>query len=314
MFHGVDKAVEALLRGQESATRLKTVLEHSRTGSVPTEPLFDTVLDSFSFALSLFTNVTSSNPQPHRESSQNKAAPVARKSPKKTSNGENGLEHYIDDSPTPLLNDGFSWRKYGQKKIKTSSHQRCYYRCAYAKDRNCNATKRVQQIQDTPSVFRTTYVGKHICEVDAFSQHNDDITNGSKMIRFDKIDQPMSELVMPQLVPVDNQVITIEDDEGTDQIMNLECDSNEFLVDDDQLWAYQFPPSSPGNFMFLDDISAAFDYNPFHFEQALFQASYVHTVKRQLLPLPFIGFYLQTTSIWLFAISCISLYFGGLDS
>nr|QIN97338.1 WRKY1 transcription factor [Isatis tinctoria] len=260
MFHGVDKAVEALLRGQESANRLKTVLEHPSTSSVPTEPLFDTVLDSFSFALSLFSNFTSSNPQPHRESSQNKPTPVARKSPKKTNYRENGLEHYSHDSPAPLHNDGFSWRKYGQKKIKTSSHQRCYYRCAYAKDRNCDATKRVQQIQDSPSVYRTTYVGKHVCEVNAFSQLNDDIINDSKMIRFE---QTMSESVMPQLALVDHQAITIEDDQGTDQIMNLECDSNGLLVDDDQLWAYQFPPCSPGNLMFFEDVTA-FDYNPFH--------------------------------------------------
>ncbi|KAF8049215.1 hypothetical protein N665_2271s0001 [Sinapis alba] len=253
MSHGVDKAVEALLRGQESATRLRTVLEHQRTSSVSVEPLFHTVLDSFSFALSLFS---SSNPQPHLESSQNKSPVVARKSPKKNSHREEGgLEQYSHDSPTPHHNDGFSWRKYGQKKIKTSSHQRCYYRCAYAKDRNCNATKRVQQIQDSPSLFRTTYVGKHICEVNAFLQLNDDISNGSKMIRFDKTDQ-----AMPQLVQVEQEAIIME---GTDQIMNLECDSNEFLVDDEQLWGYQFPPSSPGHFMFLDDISE-FDYNPFH--------------------------------------------------
>ncbi|WZY77316.1 hypothetical protein YC2023_023700 [Brassica napus] len=230
MFHGADRAVEALLRGQESANLLKTVLEHQRTSSVSIEPLFDTLLDSFSFALSLFA---SSNTQPHRDSSQSEATPVtARKSPKKNSHGEEGLEQYNHDSPTPICNDGFPWRKYGQKKIKTSSHQRCYYRCAYAKDRNCNATKRP----------------------------NEDIVNGSKMIRFDKTDQGMPDPVMPQLVPVEQEALIIE---GADQIMNLECGSNEFLVDDDQLWEYQFPPCSPGDFMFLDDLSE-FDYNPFH--------------------------------------------------
>ncbi|KAJ4908996.1 putative WRKY transcription factor 67 [Raphanus sativus] len=234
------------------------MLEHQRTSSVSIEPLFDTLLDSFSFALSLFT---SSNTQPHRDSSQSKSTPVtARKSPKKNSHGEEGLEQYSHDSPNPHHNDGFSWRKYGQKTIKTSSHQRCYYRCAYAKDRNCNALKRVQQIEDSPSLFRTTYVGKHICEVNAFFQLNDDICNGSKMIRFDKIDQAMPDSVIPQPVPVEQDAILIE---STDQNMNLECGSNEFLVDDDQLWGYQIPPCSPGNFMFLDDLSE-FDYNPFH--------------------------------------------------
>ncbi|KAJ0231052.1 WRKY domain-containing protein [Hirschfeldia incana] len=257
MSHGVDKAVEALLRGQESAYRLKTVLEHA--SSVPTEPLFESVLHSFSFALSLFAS--SNTQQPHRESSQSKPTPlVARKSPKKKTHGEEGLEQYSHDSPNPHHSDGFSWRKYGQKTIKTSSHQRCYYRCAYAKDRNCKALKRVQQIEESPSIYRTTYFGKHICEVNAFLQLNDDIINGSKMIRFDKIDQAIPESVMPQFVQVEHEANIIE---GRDQIMNLKCGSNEFLVDDEQLWTYQFPPCSPGNFMFLDDISE-FDYNHFH--------------------------------------------------
>ncbi|KAG2313686.1 hypothetical protein Bca52824_025243 [Brassica carinata] len=240
MFHGAEKAVEVLLRGQESANLLKMVLEHQTTSSVSIEPLFDTVLDSFSFTLSLFT---SPNTQPHRDSSQSKATPVkARKSPKKNSSEEECLEQYIHDSPTPICNDGFTWRKYGQKKIKASSHQRCYYRCAYSKDRNCNATKRVQQIQDSPSsVYRTTYLGKHVCEVNAFSEPDDDIANGSNMIRFDSVDQAMSDPVMPQLAPVEQQAIAIEED--TDHIVNLEFDVNEFLVDDDdELWAYQLPP------------------------------------------------------------------------
>ncbi|KAJ0231053.1 WRKY domain-containing protein [Hirschfeldia incana] len=219
MFHGADKAIEALLRGQESANRLKTVLEDQRTSSVSIEPLFDTLLDSFSFALSLFA---SSNTQPHCESYQSKATPVmSRKSPKK-----------------------------------------CYYRCAYSKDRNCNATKRVQQIQDSPSVYRTTYVRKHVCEVNIFSELNDDIANGSNMIRFDTLDQAMPDPVMPQPVQVEQDAIAIEED--TDQIMNLEFDTNELLVDvDDELWAYQFPPFSPGDLLLLDDLSE-FDYNPLH--------------------------------------------------
>ncbi|KFK42441.1 hypothetical protein AALP_AA2G257000 [Arabis alpina] len=272
MFPGANQAVEALLRGQESANRLKTVLENPRTSLVPTQHLFETVLDSFSVALSLFTNSTSSNPQPHYESPQSTATPsVARKSPKKKRCMEDGLEHYKVDSPTLLQNDGFSWRKYGQKKIKTSTHLRSYFRCTYAKDINCNAMKRVQKIQDSPSVYRTTYIGKHICEeVRSFSQPNDDIANGSKILRFDQIDQAMPESsVMPQLVPVDHQAIVIDyidqflnqecvmpqlvsvehqettEDEGIDKIMNQECDNNNKLVIDDEFWTtYPFSPDN----------------------------------------------------------------------
>ncbi|KAG7589113.1 WRKY domain [Arabidopsis suecica] len=148
------KAVAALLHGQGCANILKTVLDNREISSVSTEPLINTILDSFSLALS---SLNSPNPPPHHQfSSQNMARP--QKSSKKKICGIEGLDNYRDDSPSPPPDDGFTWRKYGQKTIKTSLYQRCYYRCAYAKDQNSNATKRVQMIQDSPPVYRTTYL------------------------------------------------------------------------------------------------------------------------------------------------------------
>ncbi|KAG7586013.1 WRKY domain [Arabidopsis thaliana x Arabidopsis arenosa] len=249
MVSNIDhKAMEALLRGQGCANSLKILLENGKISSVSTEPLINTILDSFSLVLSF---VDSPNPPPyHESSSQNMARPMPRRSSKEKLCGAQDLLNYRDDSPTPCSNDGFAWRKYGQKTIKTSPHQRCYYRCTYAKDQNCNATKRVQKIKDNPPVYRTTYMGKHVCT--ASVGHDD--THSSKMIQFDQV---VSELVMPQLTTIDHQVITMED-KVTDYIpINdyLECDINDFLVDDDQFWATQFPPFSSEDLMFFDKIA-----------------------------------------------------------
>ncbi|CAE5963137.1 unnamed protein product [Arabidopsis arenosa] len=210
MVSNIDhKALEALLHGQGCANSLKILLENGEISSVSTEPLINTILDSFSLALSF---VDSPNPPPyHESSSQNMARPMPRRSSKE-----------------------------------------CYYRCTYAKDQNCNATKRVQKIKDNPPVYRTTYMGKHVCT--ASVGHDD--THSSKMIQFDQV---VSELVMPQLTTIDHQVITMED-KVTDYIMNQECDIdiNDYLVGYDQFWANQFPPFPSGDTMFLDNI-AAFD-------------------------------------------------------
>ncbi|GJY29661.1 probable WRKY transcription factor 70 [Tanacetum coccineum] len=63
-----------------------------------------------------------------------------------------------------LADDGHAWRKYGQKQILNSKHQRSYYRCTYKFDQGCLATKQVQQIQNSPPKYKTIYSGDHTCK------------------------------------------------------------------------------------------------------------------------------------------------------
>uniref|UniRef100_A0A0E0C9J5 WRKY domain-containing protein n=1 Tax=Oryza meridionalis TaxID=40149 RepID=A0A0E0C9J5_9ORYZ len=56
--------------------------------------------------------------------------------------------------------DGHLWRKYGQKNIKDSAFPRCSYR----EDRQCLASKLVQQENDDdPPLYRVTYTYEHTC-------------------------------------------------------------------------------------------------------------------------------------------------------
>ncbi|KAL5669492.1 hypothetical protein ACJX0J_021713, partial [Zea mays] len=41
--------------------------------------------------------------------------------------------------------DGYEWRKYGEKKINGALFTRSYFRCTYKDDAGCLATKHVQQ-------------------------------------------------------------------------------------------------------------------------------------------------------------------------
>ncbi|XP_073133209.1 probable WRKY transcription factor 53 [Henckelia pumila] len=70
-------------------------------------------------------------------------------------NSESGLEGPTDD--------GFSWRKYGQKDILGAKYPRSYYRCTYRLVQDCWATKQVQRSDDDPTVFDITYRGTHTC-------------------------------------------------------------------------------------------------------------------------------------------------------
>ncbi|KAK9059329.1 hypothetical protein SSX86_021949 [Deinandra increscens subsp. villosa] len=67
----------------------------------------------------------------------------------------NGLEGNSDD--------GYSWRKYGQKDILGSKFPRSYYRCTYQHTHNCMARKQVQRTDEDPTVFEIIYRGQHTC-------------------------------------------------------------------------------------------------------------------------------------------------------
>ncbi|KAM0900251.1 hypothetical protein ACQ4PT_020762 [Festuca glaucescens] len=59
--------------------------------------------------------------------------------------------------------DGFSWRKYGQKEILGARHPRAYYRCTHRKTQGCAAIKQVQRADEDPTLYDVTYHGTHTC-------------------------------------------------------------------------------------------------------------------------------------------------------
>lgn len=86
---------------------------------------------------------------------------------KKTSNKaklqRNQLHSWTTVTSTPF-NDGYQWRKYGEKKISQCAMPRCYYRCTHKDDQGCPATKQVQQKDaEDPPAFVVTYNKQHTC-------------------------------------------------------------------------------------------------------------------------------------------------------
>uniref|UniRef100_A0A5B6Z136 Putative WRKY transcription factor 13 n=1 Tax=Davidia involucrata TaxID=16924 RepID=A0A5B6Z136_DAVIN len=61
-------------------------------------------------------------------------------------------------SDVDVLDDGYKWRKYGQKVVKNTEHPRSYYRCTQD---NCRVKKRVERLADDPRMVITTYEGRH---------------------------------------------------------------------------------------------------------------------------------------------------------
>lgn len=65
---------------------------------------------------------------------------------------------FMTKSEVDHLEDGYRWRKYGQKAVKNSPFPRSYYRCTTA---SCNVKKRVERSFTDPTIVVTTYEGQH---------------------------------------------------------------------------------------------------------------------------------------------------------
>ncbi|KAJ7299179.1 hypothetical protein O6H91_04G049000 [Diphasiastrum complanatum] len=61
-------------------------------------------------------------------------------------------------SDVDILDDGYRWRKYGQKVVKGNPHPRSYYKCT---NLGCPVRKHVERAPTDPNAVITTYEGKH---------------------------------------------------------------------------------------------------------------------------------------------------------
>ncbi|XP_020571875.1 probable WRKY transcription factor 75 [Phalaenopsis equestris] len=61
-------------------------------------------------------------------------------------------------SMVDVLDDGYRWRKYGQKAVKNNKFPRSYYRCTH---KDCSVKKQVQRLSMDQEIVVTTYEGVH---------------------------------------------------------------------------------------------------------------------------------------------------------
>ncbi|XP_078181415.1 WRKY transcription factor 55-like [Carex rostrata] len=66
---------------------------------------------------------------------------------------------------TMPYDDGYQWRKYGDKKISGTNFSRSYFRCTFKEEQGCLAKKLVQETtnKDQTNFFHVTYTNEHTC-------------------------------------------------------------------------------------------------------------------------------------------------------
>ncbi|GJM99042.1 hypothetical protein PR202_ga16104 [Eleusine coracana subsp. coracana] len=88
---------------------------------------------------------------------------VLFKSTKKSELQENDDEASGEGEGVWPVDDGHSWRKYGQKPILGGKYPRSYYRCRHRHSQGCKAMKKVQRANEDPTLFDVMYFGTHTC-------------------------------------------------------------------------------------------------------------------------------------------------------
>ncbi|XP_071715872.1 probable WRKY transcription factor 4 [Rutidosis leptorrhynchoides] len=83
-------------------------------------------------------------------------------------------------SEIDLLDDGYRWRKYGQKVVKGNPHPRSYYKCT---SQGCNVRKHVERAASDPKAVITTYEGKHTHDVPAAKNSSHNMVNSTSQLQ-----------------------------------------------------------------------------------------------------------------------------------
>nr|QIL87970.1 putative WRKY transcription factor 70 [Lilium longiflorum] len=156
--------VEALIRGaRDSTTLLSSLLQDHAPGS-PTRVLTEEILSSISKALLVLDDCKksavqrTSNPSPPFSDHTQKVVSSSKRKiiPARRVYKSRSQPYSCTTITTKTINDAYSWRKYGQKRIYNATFPRCYYRCTHKPDRGCQATRQVQQSEEDPAMFVST--------------------------------------------------------------------------------------------------------------------------------------------------------------
>ncbi|KAF8408444.1 hypothetical protein HHK36_007597 [Tetracentron sinense] len=81
-------------------------------------------------------------------------------------------------SQVDILDDGFRWRKYGQKAVKDNKYPRSYYRCTH---QGCNVKKQVQRLSKDEGIVVTTYEGMHTHPIEKSTDNFEHILSQMKI-------------------------------------------------------------------------------------------------------------------------------------
>ncbi|CAL5402684.1 unnamed protein product [Camellia sinensis] len=128
-------------------------------------------------------------------------------------------------SEVDILDDGYRWRKYGQKVVRGNPNPRSYYKCTNA---GCPVRKHVERASHDPKAVITTYEGKHNHDVPTARNSSHDMVgpttvNGMSRVRSEESDSISLDLG----VGISGSVAENRSNERHQQVMDTEVLQNQ---------------------------------------------------------------------------------------
>ncbi|KAF8051636.1 hypothetical protein N665_1687s0002 [Sinapis alba] len=155
--------VKELEQGKELANQLMNSLNNpSSSSNISSEVLTSEILRCFenTIALTMSLDKTTTKRSQERNDQSNKKRRMLETD--KTEKVKICVGTGQDRTP---LDDGYCWRKYGQKDIHGYKNPRGYYRCTHRFTRGCLAVKQVQKSDTNPLCYEVKYVESHTCDI-----------------------------------------------------------------------------------------------------------------------------------------------------
>ncbi|KAK7847292.1 putative wrky transcription factor 70 [Quercus suber] len=261
------KAIKELVQGRDFVNQLRSLLNKSagdnnnnnNNKAAPAEDLVVKILNSFTNSLSILNNaesdevsqiqanthVTNWNGGPKSsESSEETSRNTTHKDRRGCYKRRKTAQSWTKETPS-LTDDGYAWRKYGQKVILNAKFPRHYYRCTHKHDQGCLATKHVQRIDDDPPKYRSTYIGQHTCsnflKVPELFLNSSPPSDSSVLLSFDnstitnKQDSPFFTSFQSSI----KQEYKEEIPSDQNDIAHIQSSSSDYLISPDRTVAFE---------------------------------------------------------------------------
>ncbi|CAM8991684.1 unnamed protein product [Rhodiola kirilowii] len=137
-----------------------TIHETSEVVNAPMTPNSSSISMSSNEAAAAVANEEQSKDRNEQQDDEDQDKRKKQLKPKKKSQKKEKEPRFafMTKSEIDHLDDGYRWRKYGQKAVKNSPFPRSYYRCTSA---SCGVKKRVERMSDDSTIVVTTYEGQH---------------------------------------------------------------------------------------------------------------------------------------------------------
>nr|AGZ87836.1 WRKY33-1_1 [Reaumuria trigyna] len=151
-------------------------------------------------------------------------------------NQKTSQPHYLRTSKQS--EDGYNWRKYGQKQVKGSENPRSYYKCSYP---NCPTKKKVETSLIDGSITEIVYRGSHnhpkplprkssssICEISS------DVVPSTSA--YDNVLQMVEHYSTPNITPETSSVSLDDDDFDQSSAMSNPAGKDEDMEPESKRW------------------------------------------------------------------------------